>query len=112
MTPDDFRALALQLPEAVEGEHHAHPDFRVGGKVFASIGPDGSWGMVKLTPEEQAERVSALPAMFEPAPGGWGRRGATRVLLARARKPAVRAALFAAWRNTAPPRLLREIQGG
>ena len=110
MKARDFRRLALELPEATEGSHHDHPDFRVGGKVFATLGPDGSWGMVQLTPEEQRERVRTEPAVFEPVPGGWGRRGATRVILKSARAPGVRAALFAAWRNRAPERLLRALE--
>jgi len=112
MTPADFRRLALELPEAVEGEHMHHPDFRVGGKVFATLGPDGTWGMVKLAPPEQEERVRASPEVFQPIPGGWGRRGATRIALRPARAPAVRAALLAAWRNTAPPKLLRRLEKG
>jgi hypothetical protein len=111
MSPDDFRRLALELPEAVEGEHMHHPDFRVGGRIFATLGPDLTWGMVKLAPPEQEERVHAAPEVFEPVPGAWGRRGATRVVLHRARRPAVRAALLAAWRNTAPPQLLCRLEG-
>ena len=52
MTADEFRGLALDLPEAVEGAHMGHPDFRVGGKIFASLGPDEAWGMVKLPPDQ------------------------------------------------------------
>ncbi len=59
MTADQFRKLALRLPEALEGEHMGHPDFRVGGKIFATLGPRGDWGMVKLTPEQQAVFVGA-----------------------------------------------------
>ena len=110
MKAGTFRRLALELPEATEGSHHDHPDFRVGGKVFATLAPDGSWGMVQLTPEEQRERVREQPQVFTPVPGGWGRRGATRVILAMARAPAVRAALFAAWRRRAPERLWRALE--
>jgi hypothetical protein len=111
MTPDGFRRLALSLPEAEEGEHVGHPDFRVGGRIFATLGPDGSWGMVKLTPEEQAEHVAEHPGVFAPVPGGWGLRGATQVRLKSARVPAVRDALQAAWRNTAPARVRRRHEG-
>ena len=83
-----------------------HPDFRIGGKIFATLGPDETWGMVKLTPEQQADFVRAKPKVFEPVSGGWGRRGATKVLLKAATKAAVLPALFAAWRNTAPQRLI------
>ena len=73
MTAGDFRRLALALPEAVEGVHVGHPDFRVGGKVFATLAyPDGGWGMVKLLPEEQEVLVQAAPEVLRPptAPGG------------------------------------------
>jgi hypothetical protein len=106
MTPDAFRRLALKLPEAVEGSHMGHPDFRIGGKIFATLGPDGTWGMVKLTPEQQAELMRAKPKVFEPINGAWGRRGATKVLLKAATKAAILPALVAAWQNTAPPRLM------
>jgi hypothetical protein len=113
MTPDEFRALALSFPGAIEGKHVDHPDFRVGGKIFASLGPDEKWGMVKLTPEEQAMAVREEPRVFAPFPGAWGRRGCTRVVLERASaaREAVRQALLAAWRNTAPKRMLRDLTG-
>src|SRR5438874_7297170 len=101
MTADAFRRLALSLPEAVEGSHMGHADFRVGGKIFATLGPDESWGMVKLTPEQQVEFVRLTPKIFEPISGAWGRRGATKVVLKAATKTAVVPALVAAWKNTA-----------
>ena len=112
MTPDEFRALALGLPEASERSHMDHPDFRVRGKIFATLGPDGSWGMVKLTPDQQEPLVLADPATFAPASGAWGRRGATIVQLRRAPRSVVRDALRDAWRNTAPKRLLQEHDRG
>lgn len=103
MTPDGFRRLALRLPEAVESAHMGHPDFRVGGRVFASLGhPDAGSGMVKLTPEQQEAVIAAEPDVFAPAAGAWGRGGATTVKLARARTPSLRTALGAAWANVAP----------
>jgi hypothetical protein len=109
MTADDFRSLALTLPEAVESAHMEHPDFRVRGKIFATLAPDQTRGMVKLTPDQQALFVRTEPAVFEPVAGGWGRRGATYVRLEAATEPAVRQALVAAWRNTAPKRLAAEL---
>jgi hypothetical protein len=106
MTADAFRHLALDLPEAIEASHMGHPDFRVGGKIFATLRPDGRWGMVKLTPEQQAEFIRAKPKVFEPFNGAWGRRGATKVVLRAATKAAVLPALLAAWQNTAPRRLI------
>jgi hypothetical protein len=80
-----------------------HPDFRVGGKVFATLGyPDPNWAMVKLNPEQQEQLVRSAPGVFVPSKGAWGRGGATCVLLKAARKAAVREALAAAWRNRAP----------
>lgn len=109
MTADEFRNLALSFPEAVEAEHMGHPDFRVGGKIFATLGPNEAWGMVKLTPEQQALFVRTEADVFAPVQGGWGRRGATHVHLEAATEPAVCQALRAAWRNTAPKRLARRL---
>jgi hypothetical protein len=103
-----FRLLALELPEATEGAHGGHPDFRVGNKVFASLGiPDDACGMVKLTPEQQEMLVEVEPRIFSPSAGAWGRRGYTRVRLQAADRTTLSSALTMAWRNTAPKRLLR-----
>ena len=109
MTKDDFRKIALSLPEAIESEHMGHPDFRVGGKIFATLMPEDGWGMVKLTPDEQEAFVHAAPLVFSPVPGGWGRRGATRVRLKAATKAIARDGLTAAWRIRAPKPLLLEF---
>src|SRR5277367_4925108 len=98
MTPEDFRRLALELPEAVESAHMAHPDFRVGGKIFATLGyPDQDWAMVKLPPEQQELLSKKEPTVFVPVKGAWGRKGATNVRLKAANKTAVRSALLVAW---------------
>lgn len=113
MTRNDFRRMALDCPETSENAHQNHPDFRVGGKIFATVGyPDAQWAMVKLTPEQQAEFVEADPAGFEPVKGGWGRKGATNVKLRAAKKASVRSALAAAWCNVAPKRLAKEFEAG
>jgi hypothetical protein len=109
MTADDFRKLALSLPEACESEHMNHPDFRVRGKIFATIWPDDGWGMVKLTPEQQRIFMRAEPDVFVPVKGGWGRQGCTNVILDSAEPELVRRALIAAWRKTAPKRLAEAI---
>ena len=109
MTAADFRKLALALPEAEERAHMDHPDFRVGGKIFATLGyPDQSCGMVKLSPEEQHYFSKAEPDVFVPAKGAWGRRGATSVHLKAARKETLSQAIQAAWRNSVPKRLLQK----
>jgi hypothetical protein len=100
MTAADFRKLALSFPDAIESSHMGHPDFRAGGKIFATFPkPDEKIGMVKLTPEQQAMFVKDEPAMFEPVPGGWGKGGATVVKLKSATKTEVRRAMEAAWKN-------------
>ena len=107
VTPSDFRRIALSFPEAVESAHQDHPDFRVGGKVFATLGyPEKGWGMVKLPPKEQVFFIEAEPDIFQPAKGTWGLRGATIVRLRAANKTSLRRALVAAWRNTAPKQLV------
>jgi hypothetical protein len=105
MTADEFRTLALRLPEASENEHMGHPDFRVRGKIFATLGPNEDWAMVKLTPEQQSSFIHIEPAVFRPGSGAWGRRGCTLIALDAAEELTVRQALIAAWRNTAPKRL-------
>jgi hypothetical protein len=98
-----FRQMALALPEAVEEAHMGHPDFRVKGKIFATLGyPDGHSAMVKLTPEQQAAFVESAPAIFAPVKGGWGLKGATNVRLPAATRRALGPALATAWRNVAP----------
>ncbi len=100
MTADEFRKLALEIPTAVERSHMNHPDFRVAGKIFASLGvPDENWGMVKLTPKQQRAFIEDAPEVFKPCSGAWGRAGATNVYLASARASVVRAALEAAANN-------------
>jgi len=109
MSAASFRRIALSMPEAVEREHMDHPDFRVGGKIFATLYRRGEeFGVVKLTPVQQARFVKAGGGVFEPVPGGWGRRGYTRVRLAGARVQELRRAIEAAWRNTAPNAIVRE----
>ncbi len=106
MTANDFRCLALSFPETSEKSHIDHPDFRVAGKLFATLGyPDKSWAMVKLTPIEQEMFVKAQPGVFNPCAGAWGRRGCTNVRLKGVRTPRLRRALEAAWRLAAPKTL-------
>jgi hypothetical protein len=105
MTPHDFRQLALDAPGAVESEHMNHPDFRVEGKIFASLGyPDNSWGMVALTPGEQRSFIEKAPDAFKPCKGVWGQRGATNVHLPSVTKGVLQAALDAARKNVTVPK--------
>lgn len=108
MTADQFRKLALSFPKVEESSHMNHPDFRVGGKIFATLDPEGKWGMVKLTLEQQAEYCEELTEYLEPFPGGWGRMGMTKVYLRPAKKDGVTRVMAQAWRNRAPKRLVAE----
>jgi len=113
VTADDFRRMALDLPEAEERAHMDHPDFRVAGKIFASLGyPEDGFAMVKLHPEMQHEFMTAEPKVFVPAAGAWGRGGSTTVRLKSARKSTLRSAVVAAWRNTAPKQLVESYDSG
>lgn len=106
MTPAQFRKLALALPEAEEGAHMGHPDFRVGGRVFASLQPDGLRAMAKLPPYLQAALVRDHPDLAAPAAGAWGRAGCTLLRLDGTPADLMRAALAAAWQTTAPKQVL------
>ena len=100
MTPAAFTKMALSFDGATEGAHGGHPDFRAGGKVFATMGyPDAAWAMVKLTPDQQEMLCAAEPAMFQPVKGGWGLRGATNLKLAAADQRTAKSALAMALKN-------------
>jgi hypothetical protein len=99
MTPEQFRRLALSMPDAVEGEHHGHPDFRANGRIFASLLPDGERGMVRLSPQQQRESVQVHATGFVPANGAWGRAGCTYVRLDAASVEALRPWMTLAWQE-------------
>lgn len=97
----DFRRIALGLDGAIERAHMGHPDFRANGRIFATLHQDLQWGMVKLTPEQQARFVGDDPDSFKPEPGAWGRAGCTAVQLATIRDETLGEALTLAWQNSA-----------
>ena len=98
MTAAGFRKTALSLEGAAEGSHMGNPDFRVGGRIFAtlSLERDG-YGVLMLNPAQQAGMVEDAPEIFSPVPGGWGRMGCTRVLLAKVTPDVLKDALRTAW---------------
>jgi hypothetical protein len=100
MTAQRFRRLALALEGAVEGAHVGHPDFRVDKRIFASLHHEDQFGMVKLTPDQQASFIGDHPAAFAPEAGAWGRSGYTRVILKAVDEETLGEALTLAWRNT------------
>lgn len=100
MTVAGFRRIALAMPGAVEGAHMGHADFRVHGKIFATLGyPDKTQGMVKLTPVQQRAFCQSDSAAFVPVKGAWGEKGCTNVRLRAAREELVEEALAAACGN-------------
>jgi hypothetical protein len=99
MTPADFRRIALSFPGAEEGSHMGSADFRVGGRIFATLASQKQgFGNLKLTPEQQSDFIRELPDMFLPIPGGWGRMGMTHIRLAQASEDVLTGALHAAWK--------------
>jgi hypothetical protein len=113
MTADDFRRIALALPDAEQGQHMGAEDFRVGGRIFATLASVAQgFGNLMLTPEMQAHFVADAPEVFLPVAGGWGRNGATHIRLAAADEPTLSGALSAAWKlrvtkNTEPQKRSR-----
>ena len=102
MTTNEFRRMALSFPEATEESHMDHPDFRVSGKIFATLGyPTKGWGMVKLTPDQQLQIVKESPEAFAPVKGVWGLKGGTNVNLRLVTKETLNKALEMAWLNIA-----------
>ena len=99
MKPSDFRRIALSLEGAEEGSHMDAADFRVGGRIFATLAAQKlGYGNLMLTPELQGEFVRELPEVFLPIHGGWGRMGMTHIRLAQANEDVLAGALLAAWK--------------
>jgi hypothetical protein len=99
MNPENFRRLALSLDGAVEGSHMGAPDFRVGGRIFATLASQTQgYGNLMLTPEQQAAFVEEMPDVFVPIAGGWGRMGATHIRLSAATEDVLAGALHTAWK--------------
>src|SRR5580698_6336742 len=98
MNANDFRRIALSLEGAEESSHMGAPDFRVGGRIFATLASQRQgYGNLMLTPEQQAAFVEEAPELFVPIAGGWGRNGATHIRLAAASEDVLAGALRAAW---------------
>ena len=99
MDMEDFRRIALSLPGAEESSHMGAPDFRVGGRIFATLASQKQgYGNLMLTPEQQAAFVDELPDVFVPIVGGWGKNGATHIRLAAANADVLAGALRTAWK--------------
>jgi hypothetical protein len=99
MKVSDFRRIALSFEGAEESSHMGSPDFRVGGKIFATLASQKQgYGNLKLTLEQQADFVRELPEVFLPIAGGWGRMGMTHIRLEKASEDVLEGALHAAWK--------------
>jgi hypothetical protein len=99
MNAADFRRMALSMEGAEEGSHMGSPDFRVGGRIFATLASQSQgYGNLMLKPEQQAQFIEELPEVFVPIAGGWGRMGMTHIRLAKANEDVLAGALHTAWR--------------
>lgn len=99
MNTADFRRLALKLPGAEEGSHMGAADFRVGGRIFATLAHERQgYGNLMLTPEQQSAFIEESPDIFLRVAGGWGRTGATHIRLAVATEDVLAGALHTAWK--------------
>jgi hypothetical protein len=98
MKAADFRRIALSFDGTEESSHMGAPDFRVGGRIFATLASEKQgYGNLMITPEQQAEFVRELPEVFLPVPGGWGKSGATHIRLVKASEDVLAGALRTAW---------------
>ena len=117
MKAADFRRIALSLEGAKEGSHMGAADFRVGGRIFATLASEKQgYGNLMLTKQQQADFVRELPDVCLPIPGGWGRMGATHIRLAQASEDVLAGALRTAWRlrvekNTSPKKKRAQRRG-
>jgi len=99
MDVKDFRRIALSFDGVEESSHFGQPDFRVAGRIFATLASRHlGYGNVKLTLAQQADFVRELPEVFLPVPGDWGRMGMTHIRLAAANEDVLRGALHTAWK--------------
>ena len=112
MTATDFRRLALSLPDTAEGSHFDVEDFRVGGRIFATLAYQKTGcGVLLLTPEQQAGMIEDAPEIFSPVPNKWGEKGATLVRLSAVKPDILKGALRMAWTNKQQKSLKRSKKG-
>jgi hypothetical protein len=112
MSAEDFRRIALGMKDAVESAHMGHPDFRINGRIFATLHSDQKSGMVKLTPDQQQAFVRENARAFAPENGAWGRQGCTAVRLDAANEETVGQAMTLAWRNSTVKAISPRVKAG
>jgi hypothetical protein len=99
MTPADFRRICLTMDGAEEGSHMGAADFRVGGRIFATLASQAQgYGNLMLNLQLQQDFVMEAPDIFLPIPGGWGRMGMTHIRLAPANEDVLTGAIYTAWK--------------
>jgi hypothetical protein len=104
VTAKDFRRIALGMEDVVESAHMGRPDFRVNGRILATLNADLEAGTIKLTPDQQKKFVGEHPAMFAPEHGASGRQGSTRVRLDSVDEDTLGEAMTLAWQTAARKR--------
>jgi hypothetical protein len=107
MTADEFRALALAFPEAIESSHFDTADFRVGKKIFATLRESDGRAVLKLAPDEQQLLKETGRGIFVPIKGSWGLKGWTQIMLEQADAETVRHAMAFSWKSVAPKKLVK-----
>lgn len=108
----EARAIALSFPETTEAPHFEKTSFRVGKKIFATMGGAEQPVVVKLLPDQQAMMLDVRPDLYTRIAGTWGQSGWTEVHLGAADKDAFRHALDLSYRNVAPKKLIKQLDGG
>jgi hypothetical protein len=103
-TQEQFRKLALAMPEATEGAHFGNADFRVKNKIFATLGAGEGRAVLKLPVEEMHALIELDPNTFEGAKG-WAKSGWTKIALRNVSVAQLRELMDTAWREVAPKRL-------
>ena len=109
VTPAAFEKIALSLPETAAASHFDVPDFRVGGKIFATAGRIDGRAVLRLTRDQQQMLCESEPDMFHPVESAWGRKGWTNMVLATTDVKTAKSALWMAWKNAAPKKLLKAL---
>ncbi len=109
MTLAGFSKIALSMPEAEASSHFDVPDYRVAGKIFATAGKMDGKAVLKLTPDQQQMLCESEPEMFHPVESTWGRKGWTNLVLSKADAKTAKSAIWMAWKNAAPKKLLKAL---
>ena len=104
MNISQVRRLALSLPEVSEEPHFHLSSFRVNGKIFATVPPDGSFLNVFVDETQREMMVAVDCKVYETL--WWGKKAAgLRVNVTAAKVSDVKELLRTAWERKAPKSL-------